>query len=78
MPSAKLGTVTDNIAAAVSSSRVGLSYRERDGVVRLGIGRLGFSPEMLRDNISMFVAQLKKDMAAVQEDNPKEIMEVVS
>ncbi|KZZ90411.1 50S ribosomal protein L1 [Ascosphaera apis ARSEF 7405] len=77
MPSAKLGTVTDNIAAAVSSSRVGLSYRERDGVVRLGIGRLGFSPEMLRDNISMFVAQLKKDMAAVQEDNPKEIMEVV-
>ncbi|KAI5297312.1 hypothetical protein KEM56_004908 [Ascosphaera pollenicola] len=77
MPSAKLGTVTDNIAGAVGSMRVGSSYRERDGVVRLGIGRLGFSPEMVRDNVSTFIQQLKKDMTAVAEDNPKEVMEVV-
>ncbi|KAI5289362.1 mitochondrial 54S ribosomal protein mrpl1 [Ascosphaera aggregata] len=77
MPSIKLGTVTDNITSAVQSMRVGSAYRERTGVVRMGIGRLGFSPEMLRDNISTLLAQLRKDMAGVADENPKEIAEVV-
>ncbi|KAI5292038.1 mitochondrial 54S ribosomal protein mrpl1 [Ascosphaera acerosa] len=77
MPSAKLGTVTDNIAAAVQSMRVGSAYRERNGVVNLGIGRLGFSPEMLRDNIAALVAQMRKDMAAIADESPKDIAEVV-
>lgn len=76
MPSAKLGTVVDNIAKTVRNMRGGTSYRERMGVVRVAIGQLGFSPEQLKQNIVAFISQLKKD-ASMLDDTSKDVLEVV-
>ncbi|OJD12451.1 ribosomal protein L1 [Emergomyces pasteurianus Ep9510] len=76
MPSAKLGTVVDNIAKTVRNMRGGTSYRERMGVVRVAIGQLGFSPEQLKQNIVTFISQLKKD-ASLMDDSSKDVLEVV-
>ena len=80
MPSAKLGTVVDNVASAVRTMLGGSMYRERQGVVRLAIGQLGYAPEQLRDNLKAFVTQLKRDAASLGESGQavtKEIYEVV-
>ncbi|WEW56101.1 hypothetical protein PRK78_001536 [Emydomyces testavorans] len=77
MPSAKLGTVVDNVGLAVKNMRAGTAYRERDGVIRIPIGQLGFSPEELRDNLRTFIGQVKKDAAALADQVSKEVGEVV-
>ncbi|PGH27165.1 ribosomal protein L1 [Polytolypa hystricis UAMH7299] len=77
MPTAKLGTVVDNVGTAVRNLRGGNSYREREGVVRMAVGQLGFSPEELKANIGTFMAQLKKEAMALSDQGPKEISEVV-
>ncbi|EQB44519.1 hypothetical protein CGLO_16729 [Colletotrichum gloeosporioides Cg-14] len=38
-------------------------YRERMGVIRLAIGQLGFTPQMLASNIKAFVSHIKQDIA---------------
>lgn len=76
MPSAKLGTVVDNIAKTVKNMRGGTSYRERMGVVRVAIGQLGFSPDQLKQNIVTFISQLKKD-ASILDESSKDVLEVV-
>ncbi|PGH04227.1 ribosomal protein L1 [Blastomyces parvus] len=76
MPSAKLGTVVDNIAKTVRDMRGGTSYRERMGVVRVAIGQLGFSPEQLKQNIVTLISQLKKD-ASMLDESSKDVLEVV-
>ena len=80
MPSAKLGTVVDNVGNAVRTMLGGSQYRERVGVVRMAIGQLKFTPEQLRENLKTFIAQLKKDAAAINDQGAafsKEIYEVV-
>ncbi|EAS31090.3 mitochondrial 54S ribosomal protein MRPL1 [Coccidioides immitis RS] len=77
MPSAKLGTVVDNVGQAVRNMRSGSIYRERAGVIRMPIGRLGFSPEELRNNLRTFIGQVKKDAAGLSDQVSKEIAEVV-
>ncbi|KAL4815312.1 ribosomal protein L1-like protein [Aspergillus spinulosporus] len=77
MPSAKTGTVVEDVAARVEMLRGGTVYRERDAVVRLPIGQLGFSPEQLRDNLRVTIDQVKKDAASLNDRITKEIYEVV-
>ncbi|RDW93127.1 mitochondrial 54S ribosomal protein uL1m [Aspergillus mulundensis] len=77
MPSAKMGTVVEDVAARVGMLRGGTVYRERDAVVRLPIGQLGFSPEQLRDNLRVTIDQVKKDANNLQDRITKEIYEVV-
>lgn len=77
MPSSKTGTVVKDPAAAVREMVGGAEYRERLGVVRMAIGQLGFTPEMVQDNIKVFVESVKKDMAQLSEKVNKEIAEVV-
>ncbi|KAK5088207.1 hypothetical protein LTS08_004734 [Lithohypha guttulata] len=79
MPSVKLGTVTDNIAASVKAMMGGSTYRERRGVVRMAVGQLGFTPEQLRDNVQALIAQLRKESNALLESSGfnKEIFDVV-
>ncbi|KAF9883949.1 mitochondrial 54S ribosomal protein mrpl1 [Aspergillus nanangensis] len=77
MPSAKHGTVVEDVAARVEMLRGGTVYRERDAVIRLPIGQLGFSPEQLRDNLRATIDQIKKDAAALNDRINKEIYEVV-
>jgi len=77
MPSPKLGTVSKDVASAVRNMVGGSEYRERMGVVRLAIGQLGFTPEMVRNNIRAFMEQVKKDCAGLSDRINKEVHEVV-
>ncbi|PYH42725.1 mitochondrial 54S ribosomal protein uL1m [Aspergillus saccharolyticus JOP 1030-1] len=77
MPSAKTGTVVEDVAARVEMLRGGTVYRERDAVIRLPIGQLGFSPEQLRDNLRATLDQIKKDAARMNDRITKEVYEVV-
>lgn len=78
MPNTKLGTIVESPAGAVKGMLGGSMYRERQGVVRMAVGQLRFTPEQLRDNIKAFLDKMKKDAAALSETTPKEISEVVS
>lgn len=81
MPSVKLGTVVENVGNAVRTLLGGSMYRERQGVVRMAIGQLGFTPEQLRDNLRALIAALRKDASNLNEQGQaitKEISEVVS
>ncbi|KAL4964441.1 mitochondrial 54S ribosomal protein uL1m [Aspergillus stella-maris] len=77
MPSAKHGTVVEDVAARVEMLRGGTIYRERDAVIRLPIGQLGFTPEQLRDNLRATIDQVKKDAIGLSDRITKQIYEVV-
>lgn len=81
MPSEKLGTVTENVGETIRNMVGGSIYRERTGVIRMAIGQLGFTPEMLKENLRAFVSKIKQDSAKLVENNPayiKEVEEIVS
>ena len=78
MPSVKLGTVVENIGSAVRTMLSGSMYRERQGVVRMAVGRLSYTPEQLRDNVKEFVAAVKKDAGTLSDQTLKDVYEVVS
>jgi large subunit ribosomal protein L1 len=78
MPNIKLGTVVESTGGAVKTMLGGSMYRERQGVVRMAVGQLGFTPEQLRDNIRFFLERMKKDAANLSDTISKEISEVVS
>ncbi len=78
MPSAKLGTVVENVGSAMRNMLGGSMYSERQGVVRMAVGQLGFTPEQLRDNLKAFVGQITKDAQALSDQVTKQVHEVVS
>lgn len=61
MPNPKSGTVTTDIAKAVSEAKAGrVEYRvDGTGIVHLGIGKVSFTTEQLTDNANAVVASLK-------------------
>lgn len=77
MPSAKFGTVVRDVAASVKELVGASEYREREAVLRLSIGQLGFSPEELQRNIKSFMAQIKRELGALSDRVTKEVHEVV-
>ncbi|KAJ5108674.1 hypothetical protein N7456_005349 [Penicillium angulare] len=77
MPSVKAGTVIEDVASRVEMLRGGTIYRERDAVIRLPIGQLGFSPEQLRDNLRTTIESIKNECAGLNDRINKEIHEVV-
>ncbi|KIV93052.1 ribosomal protein L1 [Exophiala mesophila] len=77
MPSVKLGTVADKPGPVVRNMMGGSLYRERQGVVRMAVGRLSFTAEQLRDNVRAYVAAVKKDAAGLSDQVMKEVAEVV-
>lgn len=61
MPNAKLGTVSNNLQVLVKeilSGRVDLKS-DKHGFVKLSVGKLGFSNEMIRENIVSIYESLK-------------------
>lgn len=77
MPSLKLGTIVENPAGMVRTMLGGSMYRERQGVVRMAVGQLRFTPEQLRDNIRAFLDKMKADAVNLSDKISKEISEVV-
>ncbi|MEO9900870.1 MULTISPECIES: 50S ribosomal protein L1 [Alphaproteobacteria] len=57
MPNPKLGTVTPDVAGAVTAAKAGqVEFRvERAGIVHAGIGKASFSEEQLLENANAFV-----------------------
>jgi large subunit ribosomal protein L1 len=77
MPSAKTNTVVKDVGTAVKGMVGASEYRERMGVVRMGIGQLGFTPEEMQRNIMAFLGRVKKDIAALTDRVSKDVHEVV-
>jgi large subunit ribosomal protein L1 len=62
MPNPKTGTVTPNIADAVSEVKKGkIAFRvDKTGIVHAGVGRVSFSPEQLIENANELITTLVK------------------
>lgn len=62
MPNPKTGTVTDDVAAAVQAAKGGqVRYRtDKGGIVHCTIGRVGFEPTALAENLQALVAELQR------------------
>ena len=57
MPNAKTGTVTFDVARAVSDLKAGkVDFRvDKNGILHAPMGKVSFGPEKLRDNIRAFI-----------------------
>ncbi|MGH6791879.1 MAG: 50S ribosomal protein L1 [Kiloniellales bacterium] len=62
MPNPKLGTVTNDVAAAIKAVKGGqVEYRaEKAGLVHAGVGKASFTEEALRENIAAFVREVAR------------------
>jgi large subunit ribosomal protein L1 len=60
MPNPKVGTVTDDVARAVSESKAGkVEYRtDRQGNIHLAIGKTSFEPRALLENYATVVDEI--------------------
>jgi large subunit ribosomal protein L1 len=66
MPNPRVGTVTQDVAAAVKNAKAGqVQYRaDKAGIVQCTIGRASFTPDQLKDNLSALVEALNKSKPA--------------
>ncbi len=62
MPNPKTGTVTADVAAAVSNAKSGqIQFRaDRGGIVHGSVGKLGFDPLQIKENIEALISDLRK------------------
>ncbi len=62
MPNPKLGSVTQDVAAAIKSAKGGqVEYRvEKAGIVHAGVGKASFSEEALLENVRTLVDAVNK------------------
>ncbi len=77
MPSLKAKTITDDVRTQMRDLAGTEDYRERMGVIRMAIGQLNFTPQMISDNIKAFMAKVKADMREVERTSVKIVDEVV-
>lgn len=61
MPNPKSGTVTTDVAKAVSEAKAGkIEYRvDESGIVHVGIGKVSFGPQKLLENAQVVVSSIK-------------------
>ena len=62
MPNPKTGTVTADVATAVSNAKSGqIQFRaDRGGIVHGSVGKLGFDPLHVKENIEALISDLRK------------------
>lgn len=66
MPNPKSGTVTTDVAKAISQAKAGkVEYRvDSTGIVHIGLGKVSFGPDKLMENVNAIVASLKQNKPA--------------
>ena len=62
MPNPRLGTVTPDVTLAVKNAKAGqVRYRtDKNGIIHGGVGKIGFEPTAIKENIDALIADLKK------------------
>ena len=62
MPNPRLGTVTPDVVEAVKNAKAGqVRYRtDKNGIIHGGIGRVGFEPSAIGENLEALLIELKK------------------
>ncbi len=62
MPNPKSGTVTDDVATAVRDAKAGqLRFRtDRGGLIHGCVGKVGFAPEHVKENVEALLSDLKR------------------
>ncbi len=62
MPNPRLGTVTPDVAEAVRNAKAGqVRYRtDKNGIIHGGVGKVGFEPTAIKENIEALINDLKK------------------
>ncbi len=62
MPNPKTGTVTPDVETAVRNAKSGqIQFRtDRAGIIHGAVGKVGFKPEQIRENVEALIADLKK------------------
>lgn len=62
MPNPKLGTVTPDVAKAVTEQKAGkVEYRtEKNGIIHIPVGKVSFDADKLRQNVDAVVAAIVK------------------
>ncbi len=62
MPNPKVGTVTMDVAKAVSDAKGGaVEFRvEKTGIIHAGVGKASFSQDALAENVNAFIDAIKK------------------
>ncbi len=71
MPNPKLGTVTNDVAAAIENIKKGLiEYKtDKNGIIHAGVGKASFDSSKLEENISVFVDSIVKAKPATVKGN---------
>jgi large subunit ribosomal protein L1 len=77
MPNKKTGTIVDDPTRAMKEMIGASEYRERQGVVRMAVGQLGFTSDQMTRNMKAFVESVQKDMSRLSDKSIKTIAEVV-
>ena len=62
MPNPKVGTVSADVATAVKNAKAGqVRYRtDKNGIIHCSVGKVGFEPVQLKENVEALLADLKK------------------
>ena len=62
MPNPRLGTVTMDVGDAVKNAKAGqVRFRaDKNGIIHGGVGKVGFAPAAIRENVEALIADLKK------------------
>jgi large subunit ribosomal protein L1 len=62
MPNPKVGTVTPDVAQAVTNAKAGqVRYRtDKAGIIHCPLGKIDFEPEKLRENLEALLGTLVK------------------
>ena len=62
MPNPKTGTVTNDVAAAVTEVKGGkIAFKvDKAGIIHASVGRISFAPEKLAENVNEFVQAIMK------------------